>query len=76
METTDNLIDVIQQGKIVNARQMSPERKLRAGLELFDLNRALILGALKAKYPGAASAALNELFRQRLVMARKLESGL
>ena len=38
-------IDSIERDKILSARAMSPDRKLRAGLELFDLNRALILAA-------------------------------
>ncbi|HTV47825.1 MAG TPA: hypothetical protein VMG59_05225 [Phycisphaerae bacterium] len=76
MKTSNNLIDAIQRDKIANARRMSPERKLLAGLELFDLNCALILGALKAQYPDADAARLNELLQERLAKARKLESGL
>ena len=67
--------DVIERDKILNARSMSPDRKLRAGLELFDLNRALILAMLKSQHPHADSATLNTLFLERLRMARQLEAS-
>ena len=67
-------MDAIERDKILNARAMSPERKLRAGLELFDLNRALILATLKSQYPQADAATLNTLFLQRLAKVRQLEA--
>ena len=66
-------MDSIERDKILNARAMSPDRKLRAGLELFDLNRALILAALKSQHPQADATELNALFLKRLAKVRKLE---
>ena len=67
-------MDDIERDKILNARSMSPERKLRAGLELFDLNRALILAMLQSQHPHADAATLNSLFLERLAKTRQLEA--
>ncbi len=75
VESAREPMDAIERDKILNARAMSPERKLRAGLELFELNRALILAALKSQHPHADAAALNALFLQRLAQIRQLEAG-
>ncbi len=66
-------MDPIERDKILNARRMTPEQKLRAGLELFDLNRALILGILKADHPEADAATLHQMYLNRMDLARKLE---
>jgi hypothetical protein len=71
---SDAPMDDIERDKILNARSMSPERKLRAGLELFDLNRALILAMLQSQHPHADAATLNSLFLERLAKTRQLEA--
>jgi hypothetical protein len=76
MASTGDPMDALERDKIVNARKMSAEQKLRAGLELFDLNRALMIGSLKSQYPHLDDAALHELFLQRLALSRKLETRL
>ncbi len=76
MADADNFIDEIQRDKIINARRISPERRIRAGLELFDLNRQLVMAALKMQHPDVNEAALNKLFLERLAMIRRVESGL
>ena len=74
VESSGELMDAIERDKVFNARTMSPERKLRAGLELFELNRALILATLKSQHPQADAATLNTLFLQRLAKVRQLEA--
>jgi hypothetical protein len=66
-------MDAIERDKIDNARRMTPEQKLRAGLELFDLNRALIMGILKADHPDAAAATLHQMYLNRMDLVRRLE---
>ncbi len=72
---TSEAVDAIEKDKIRNARTMSPERKLRTGLELFDLNRALILAALKMQHPEADAAALRQLYLERLAVVRRLDTS-
>ncbi len=73
IQYSDTPMDDLERDKILNARAMSPERKLRAGLELFDLNRALILAILKSQHPHADAATLNSMFLQRLAKTRQRE---
>ncbi len=75
VESSRESMDAIERDKILNARAMSPERKLRAGLELFELNRALILATLKSQNPQADAATLNALFLERLAKIRQLEAA-
>ena len=74
IENSNVPMDSIERDKILNARAMSPDRKLRAGLELFDLNRALILAALKLQHPQADATELSSLFLKRLAKVRELEA--
>lgn len=76
VESAREPMDALERDKILNARVMSPERKLHAGLELFELNRALILATLKSQNPHAEAATLNALFLQRLAQIRQLEEDL
>ncbi len=75
MEPTPELIREIERAKIEQARAMSEEEKLRAGVRMFARVRRLMLSGIRADFPDADEAAVERIFRQRLTLSRRLDEA-
>ena len=68
------LADAIEQDRFVRARRMTLEQRLVQGTELFDYACQASLAGLRAQFPTATEAELQEHLRQRIRRARELEA--
>ncbi len=59
--------------RVRRARRQSPDEKIRAGLELFDLVCELMSAGIRSEYPDADDERVHELLVERLALARRLE---
>jgi hypothetical protein len=66
--------DDLYQEEVMEARLMSPERKLSLGLELFDRVRAMIVMGIRLEHPEADEQTIRRLVRERLDEAKRLEN--
>jgi hypothetical protein len=73
MEPTQELIDELFWERVHKARQMSPEDKLLAGLDLFDLTSTIMADGIRSQFPEADEAEVGRILRERLALARRLE---
>jgi len=73
MESTPEMIREIERAKIEQARRMSDEDKLRAGVRMFSRVRRLMLSGIRADFPDADAAKVESIFRERLALARRLD---
>ena len=73
MKPTQQLIDELYLDKIRSAREMTPEQKLLAGPRLFARSCRIMLDGLRHENPGADEERLQQLLRERLALARRLE---
>jgi hypothetical protein len=67
------LIDALFRERVLGARAIPPEEKLRAGGELFDDVCERMKAGIRWQFPDADEAAVNEILRHRLEIARRLE---
>ena len=74
MEPTQELIDDIFRSKVLAARAMSPEDKLLAGERLFRLGCRIVMDGIRNEFPDADEDRVREILRERLALARRLES--
>jgi len=74
MQPAKELIDDIFRDKVLRARRMNPEAKIRAGLELFAMVRERMIEGLRAENPEADESTIRDLFGRRLAILRKLSS--
>lgn len=74
MVPTQELIDDIYREKVLRARAMPPEEKLFAGAALFDLACSWALAGIRHQFPDADEQRVQEILRERLALARRLET--
>ena len=60
--------------EVTEARAMPPDRKLVAGLELFDRVRMFMIAGIRSQYPDAGESEVRQTLVQRLELARRLEN--
>jgi hypothetical protein len=72
-EPSRNLIDGLFRDKVRQARQMSPEERSRAPGDLFDEVCDRMRGGIRWQFPDADPARVEEILRERLDIARRLE---
>ena len=70
---TQRLIDELYREELREAREMTPEEKLRAGQQLFEAACRVTLAGIRSQNPSATKEQCLEILRQRLVLQRKLE---
>jgi hypothetical protein len=70
------LADAIYRERVLRARRMSPEQKFLAGAELFEMACQITLAGIRHQNPNADEHRVQEIFHQRLALARRLEGGL
>lgn len=73
MKPTRQLSDELYLDKIRAAREMPPEQKLLAGPRLFERSCRIMLDGLRNENPEVDEARLQEMLRERLALARRLE---
>lgn len=71
MEPTPELIKALHRDKIEAAKRMSPEQKLAAGAELFDVACELAMAGIRMQHPDANEAQVQEHLRHRLRLLEK-----
>lgn len=73
MEPTKELIDQLYWEKVARARQMPPGEKIRAGLQLFEFTTRIMADGIRSQFPDADEQRVQEILRERLALARRLE---
>lgn len=66
MEPTPELIEQLRRDKIEAAKRMTPEQKLLAGGDLFDLACAAALAGIRMRHPAIGDEEAQRLLRERL----------
>jgi hypothetical protein len=74
MQSTKELADAIYRERVEKARGMSPEDKLPGGPRLFDHACSLMLAGIRSQFPDADERRVQEILRERLAVARRLEN--
>jgi len=59
--------------RVEQARAMPPEEKLLAGARLFDLTSKIMAEGIRREFPEADESRVQEILRDRLALARRLE---
>lgn len=76
MESTAELIAKLRREEIEDARRLSVEQKLTLGGDLFESACQVTLSGIRMQNPGITDEQAMEILRQRLELARRLESRL
>jgi len=74
VEPTKELIDALYREEVLRARAMAPEEKLLAGARLFDMACRVVADGIRHQFPDADECHVQEILKQRLATARRLES--
>ena len=74
MVPTKELIDELYREEILRARATPPEEKLLAGAALFDWACQVTLAGIRDQHPEADERRVQEILRERLALARRLEA--
>ncbi len=75
MRPTPDLVDALYREKVMRARAMTPEQKLLAGLDLFDLSCRIMSDGIRMQFPEADDAEVLAILRQRLEAVRMRQEG-
>lgn len=67
------LSDELFREEVLRARAMRPEDKLLAGPRLFELACRVMADGIRHQYPDADQSRVEELLRERLALARRIE---
>lgn len=73
MEPTPELIEQLRRDKIEAAKRMTPEQKLAAGAELFDMACEVALAGIRMQHPGISDEAAGQKLRDRLAILWRQE---
>jgi hypothetical protein len=76
MQPTRELVDALYREKILQARLMTPEQKLLAGPDLFDLTCRIMSDGIRLEFPDADDARVLQILRERLAIVRQREEQL
>lgn len=70
MESIRQLADELYREKVLRARAMSPEQKLLAGPDLFDLSCRIMADGIRSQFPELDEEGVLDAVRQRLAILR------
>jgi hypothetical protein len=73
MQPTKELIDQLYRERVERARQTPPGEKVRAGLQLFEFTTRIMADGIRSQFPDADEQRVQEILRERLALARRLE---
>ncbi len=74
MEPTKDLADEIYRAKVLQARAMSPDEKVLAGIQLFELACEITRAGIRSENPDADEAEVEAILASRLALRRRLEN--
>ncbi|MBS0266923.1 MAG: hypothetical protein JSS02_33660 [Planctomycetes bacterium] len=74
MQTIQILADEIERERISRARNTPPAEKFLVGIRLFESSCRLIAAGVRQQFPDADESQVAEIVRQRLEIARRLET--
>jgi hypothetical protein len=73
MQPTKELIDALYWERVEKARRMSPQQRVVAGLEMFDLASSIMADGVRSQFPDADENRVREILRERLALIQRLE---
>jgi hypothetical protein len=73
MGPTKELVDDIYRERVLRARRTPIEQKLFAGAELFEYACRLTCDGIRHQNPGIDESRVQQILRDRLALARRLE---
>jgi hypothetical protein len=73
MGPTKELVDDIYRERVLRARRTPLEQKLVAGAELFEYACRLTCDGIRHQNPGIDESRVQQILRDRLALARRLE---
>ena len=73
MEPTKELVDEIYRERVRRARSTPIDQKFLAGADLFEYACRLTCDGIRYQNPGIDEARVQEILRERLALARRLE---
>jgi hypothetical protein len=73
MGPTKELVDDIYRERVLRARKIPIEQKLIAGAELFEYACRLTCDGIRHQNPGIDESRVQQILRDRLALARRLE---
>jgi hypothetical protein len=74
MDSIRELADDIYRERVLRARATPPEDKLVAGPQIFEQVCRIMTAGIQNQFPDADEDRVTEILRQRLALARRLES--
>ncbi len=74
MGPTKELVDYIYRERVLRARRTPIEQKLMAGAELFEYACRLTCDGIRHQSPGIDESRVQQILRDRLALARRLDS--
>ncbi len=75
MQPTQELIDGIYRERVLRARAMPIDEKFIAGPRLFRRVCRIMVDGIRNQFPNASEEEVQDILRQRLALARRLENG-
>jgi hypothetical protein len=72
MDSIKQLADEIYRDRVRRARQMTVAEKILAGPRLFDMACEIMRGGIRMQFPEADARRVEEILRERLAIARRL----
>ena len=76
MEPTKQLMEQLRREEVEDARRLPLKRKLELSGDLFDSACAVTLSGIRAQNPGVSIEQAVVMLRERLALARRLETRL
>ena len=73
MGPTKEMVDDIYRERVLRARSTPIEQKLMAGAELFEYACRLTCDGIRHQNPGIDESRVQQILRDRLALARRLE---
>ena len=72
---TQRLIDELYREELLEARNMSPAEKFRAGQQLFEAACRITLAGIRNQHPEYSEARCQSVLRERLELQKELEAS-
>ena len=75
MEPIQEQIDADYRERVLQARRMSPEEKIRAGIRLFECECQIMRDEIRSERPDATAAEVETMLCLKLELRRQLEEN-
>ncbi len=74
MKPTRQLANELFADKVRQAKAMTPEERVLAGMQLFELSCAIMRDGIRNQFPAANEEDVERHLRERLAVARRIEA--